>query len=413
LIDEVLCREEQFGQQIWYLTEALGSVYVLTDNDGNVVEAYHYSIYGSPKVYASDGTPRDLTNYDNRILFTSREYVWQFGLYYYRFRWYLPNLGAFAQREPLALAEEPFVSWYTYALCNPDSLFDPFGLLAAKDLDLWELIGRKAGRLDLLRNSLKQGSKHQQACDTVYSALTYRTLMDMWGPLVAEALGSVIRIAWQPVSALAKLGRHVLIAAVKAMIAGSLETFFKKIATRLIYDSLTWVLGKAFPGLTKKIGEWVRPRLRTIVRSAVQKTLIKKLVDKIPELLKGEKVSFARFEVRVGLLAKLFGPVPSPEVKHVTGVIMLNETSGEAQVILMAPICWDVQKQEASEWYAVFTRGLIVHLDKRAGQPKGSFPICVGKSQGQTVTDVFCLTGPGANVKHFDSLEKIPLKGVP
>ena len=30
LIDEVLCREDQFGGQIWYLTDALGSVYILS-----------------------------------------------------------------------------------------------------------------------------------------------------------------------------------------------------------------------------------------------------------------------------------------------------------------------------------------------------------------------------------------------
>jgi len=125
LIDEVISEWHSMNGgwwQQWYLTDALGSVYVLTDNNGNVVEAYHYSIYGSPKVYAPDGTPRALTNYDNRILFTSREYIWQLHLYYYRFRWYNPCPGRFLQRDPL--------SWMNYAYCagNPVRYIDPTGL---------------------------------------------------------------------------------------------------------------------------------------------------------------------------------------------------------------------------------------------------------------------------------------------
>ncbi|RKY14994.1 MAG: hypothetical protein DRP82_02825, partial [Planctomycetota bacterium] len=118
--------------QIWYLTDALGSVYILTDNDGNVVEAYHYTIYGSPKVYASDSTSRNLTDYDNRILFTSREYVWQFGLYYYRFRWYAPVIGRFTSQDPAGVEAN-----YNYVFASPTNFLDPLGL--------WEI----AGRIDL------------------------------------------------------------------------------------------------------------------------------------------------------------------------------------------------------------------------------------------------------------------------
>jgi len=125
LIDEVLCREDNFGSQIWYLTDALGSVYVLTDNSGNVVEAYHYSIYGEPKVYAPDGTPRDLTNYDNRLLFTSREYIWQLHLYYYRARWMVPQLGVFCSRD--VFMNKRTASPYTYAGGIPVVYVDPSG----------------------------------------------------------------------------------------------------------------------------------------------------------------------------------------------------------------------------------------------------------------------------------------------
>jgi len=127
LIDEVICEWHSMNGgwwQQWYLTDALGSVYVLTGNSGNIVEAYQYSIYGEPKVYAPDGSPRDLTDYDNRLLFTSREYIWQLHLYYYRFRWYCPIIGCFVARDPARLTSE-----YGYVAAAPVSYCDPIGLL--------------------------------------------------------------------------------------------------------------------------------------------------------------------------------------------------------------------------------------------------------------------------------------------
>jgi len=145
LIDEVISEWHSMNGgwwQQWYLTDALGSVYVLTDNSGDVVEAYHYTIYGSPKVYASDGTPRALTNYDNRILFTSREYIWQLGLYYYRFRWYLPKVGRFTSRDRI---RHPFVGWYEAFESAPVQYYDPVGLQA--QLVEWEKWKRKAKKV--------------------------------------------------------------------------------------------------------------------------------------------------------------------------------------------------------------------------------------------------------------------------
>jgi len=107
----------------------LGSVYVLTDNDGNVVEAYHYDIYGAPKVYAPDGTPRNLTNYDNHILFTSREYVWQLGLYYYRARWYCPMTGQFCSFDPAFIVRRE----RTYVQNRSTMFLYPTGLLIDRD----------------------------------------------------------------------------------------------------------------------------------------------------------------------------------------------------------------------------------------------------------------------------------------
>jgi len=169
LIDEVISEWHSMNGgwwQQWYLTDALGSVYVLTDNSGDVVEAYHYSIYGSPKVYASDGTPRGLTNYDNRILFTSREYLWQLHLYFYRARWYVPSIGGFASPDPAKHART-----YVYVEDSPTYATDPSGaILCVKSqqrgvlqLFIWLLV--QCGLLQC------QVAKKADPCPTGYERL--------------------------------------------------------------------------------------------------------------------------------------------------------------------------------------------------------------------------------------------------
>jgi len=131
-IDEALLR---FGNgDIWYLDNQLGSVMALSDSSGQVIESYSYDVYGAVTAYDSSGQQISLTNYDNRYLFTGREYNWHTGLYHYRARTYHPYLGRFLSRDPNIKVS--FVPQrnnpYNFADVCPVTFVDPFGEQARK-----------------------------------------------------------------------------------------------------------------------------------------------------------------------------------------------------------------------------------------------------------------------------------------
>ncbi len=102
----------------YYHFDALGSVTALTNSSGNTVEVYEYDVYG--RVGATDA------NHPNRILFTGREYDKETGLYYYRARYYNPQIGRFLQTDPVGY--EAGMNLYRYCRNNSVNSTDPFGL---------------------------------------------------------------------------------------------------------------------------------------------------------------------------------------------------------------------------------------------------------------------------------------------
>jgi len=133
----------------YYHFDALGSVVTLTNSSGNTVEVYEYDVYGRPG--ASDA------NHPNRFMFTGREYDKETGLYYYRARYYNPQIGRFLQTDPVGY--KAGMNWYAYCINNPLSFMDPSGLIsvafyeddpnsqeagfkeAADDFDIWIPLG--------------------------------------------------------------------------------------------------------------------------------------------------------------------------------------------------------------------------------------------------------------------------------
>src|SRR5215472_2685813 len=76
-----------------------GSVTLLTGTDGSVIERYRYDAFGAPTFYTGTWGARSNTIYDNRFLFTGREYAAtyrstfvtpSFSFYEYRARAYNP-----------------------------------------------------------------------------------------------------------------------------------------------------------------------------------------------------------------------------------------------------------------------------------------------------------------------------------
>ena len=105
-VDEILKRGANGAdnQWHWYFFEQdhQGSVLHLTDASGTIIERYRYDAFGAPTVYGRYYDFRASTIYDNRFLFTGREYaatyrgiynVPAFTFYEYRARAYNPTLA--------------------------------------------------------------------------------------------------------------------------------------------------------------------------------------------------------------------------------------------------------------------------------------------------------------------------------
>ncbi|MER6290677.1 RHS repeat-associated core domain-containing protein [Streptomyces sviceus] len=107
------------GKTYFYLTDAIGSVVGLADEDGNKVDTYTYSPRGV-RILAQSSEPvaqpfRFAGNYQDPT-----------GLYHLKARYYDANIGRFTQPDPSGLEENP----YLYAEGDPVNRIDPQGTLS-------------------------------------------------------------------------------------------------------------------------------------------------------------------------------------------------------------------------------------------------------------------------------------------
>ena len=118
------------SDEIYYHADAQTSIRCLTNDTGSLVESYLYTAYGVPTIFNGTGTKISATAYDNRFLYTAREWDHKTYQYYLRARWYSPGLGRFTSRDPLHYVDGP--SLYR-GYFSPGSV-DPWGLVNLKDM---------------------------------------------------------------------------------------------------------------------------------------------------------------------------------------------------------------------------------------------------------------------------------------
>jgi RHS repeat-associated protein len=104
------------GVRGYYLRDALGSVTSIINTDEKLLAEYQYDAYGVIKKITE--------NLENPYTFTGREYDVETGLYYYRARYYSPEIGRFTTRDPIPTLE---LSPYVYVENNPVNYIDPSG----------------------------------------------------------------------------------------------------------------------------------------------------------------------------------------------------------------------------------------------------------------------------------------------
>ena len=107
-----------FGGSQYFIADGLGSIRQIVNAGGNVLNQYRYTAFGRMKqVQAAVG---------NTYTFTGREWDADAGLYYYRARWYDPEVGRFMSEDPIGFAGGD-IDLYGYCLNDPLNFVDPQG----------------------------------------------------------------------------------------------------------------------------------------------------------------------------------------------------------------------------------------------------------------------------------------------
>ncbi|MBI4690151.1 MAG: RHS repeat protein [Nitrospirae bacterium] len=116
-IDEPLARIERNGTVRYYQQDALGSVIALTDETGTIKTQYIYDPFGNTGITGEAN--------DNPFQYTGREND-NTGLYYYRARYYSPELQRWVSDDPIRFRDG--MNFFVYVKNRPTVYKDPLGL---------------------------------------------------------------------------------------------------------------------------------------------------------------------------------------------------------------------------------------------------------------------------------------------
>ncbi len=122
VVDQVFARVDQNGSA-WLYTDHLGSVRVVTDGNGNVIDQISYDSYGN---ITSASNPAAGGMYK----WTGQEFDTETGLQYNRARYYDPHVGRWISQDPLGF-DAGDSNLYRYVNNEPTNALDGSGLQKA------------------------------------------------------------------------------------------------------------------------------------------------------------------------------------------------------------------------------------------------------------------------------------------
>ena len=136
----------------FYQQDALGSVSLITDRNGQISESYQYDAFG--KAYNGDFVVNNVTV--NPYGFTGQRFEKELGIYSFPFRDYNPMTKRWMTVSPI----KDGGNWYQYCYSNPINLVDPDGL------DIWGSISNMAS------SAVNSVTKTAQQISSTASSLT-------------------------------------------------------------------------------------------------------------------------------------------------------------------------------------------------------------------------------------------------
>jgi RHS repeat-associated protein len=104
----------------------------LTNSSGAILEQYSTDAMGRVKAFDAAGSVTNTSLLATNVLFTGRVFDAETGLYYFRARYFEPELGVFVSRDPLGFVDgfSVFQGWFNYTFNNdPTGLFSASGFL--------------------------------------------------------------------------------------------------------------------------------------------------------------------------------------------------------------------------------------------------------------------------------------------
>jgi RHS repeat-associated protein len=127
-IDEIVADSSDAGTTwAYHHFDARTHCIMLTDASGNLLEQYDYDAFGRAYYYDASGNSLTTSAWGNRFLFTGREWLSDLGVYDFRARLYLPELGRFVQPDPKEFSAGDY-NIYRYCHNDPVNKSDPTGL---------------------------------------------------------------------------------------------------------------------------------------------------------------------------------------------------------------------------------------------------------------------------------------------
>ncbi|MBN4071777.1 RHS repeat protein [bacterium AH-315-F18] len=175
-------------ERFFYHTNSLGTVYALSDNDGLLEEAYTYDAfgevltiitgYGADQQFGGTGADADTVITEtaaigNPYRFHARRFDFEegAGLYYYRARYYRPDLGRFISADPMGAWHDSYSlgNRFTGFGNNAVNMVDPSGeavCVRTKGCEIWfymviEIRGRWA--------NLKYAKEMENAINSIWN----------------------------------------------------------------------------------------------------------------------------------------------------------------------------------------------------------------------------------------------------